>query len=544
MQHNSLETSAFGLAKGKALVSDDFYAVSGYGDVTVGIVCDGVGSARMGGEAARRIVNYLQKNFKQRPQSWSIEKSLERFIGNINRILYREGIDGYERPEYVSTLSIAVIRGNRLYGANVGDSPIYLLRGGTLERLTHPHAHEEPGMEHVLTRAVGLSDTVEPYLFENNLEPGDTLLICSDGLDNVLDKTVLASRLDSGASALVKFASKSVGDDLPDDTSAVVIRFGGVSAAESMKHNELPVPGRLSAGEEIDGYRLVRPLIQNERTWLAEQGGGHYVLKFPPEAAADDERLLDLFITEAWNATRLKAGFFPKAFLPEKRTMRYYVMPFIQGESLKTAIAKRPLGVEETIALGKFLLHACGYLLKFDLVHGDIKPENIIVSERNGKRVFTLVDFGSIVEIFSVISRAGTPSYLAPERFSGDPVSEQTELFAIGVTLYETLTRHYPYGEIEPFQTPVFRSAKAPRRYNQAIPEWMESVILRSIESDVTMRYERFSEMEYELSHPAKVRPYFKKGATLMERRPVLFYRTLFTVSLLLNFVLLALLLR
>ena len=144
-------------------------------------------------------------------------------------------------------------------------------------------------------------------------------------------------------------------------------------------------------------------------------------------------------------------------------------MPFIRGESLKSVIAKRPLGVEDTIALGKFLLHACEFLLKYDLVHGDIKPENILVTERHGKRVFTLVDFGSIVEIFSIASRAGTPSYLAPERFTGDPVSEQTELFAIGVTLYEALTRQYPYGEIEPFQTPLFRTAKSPRRHNPAI---------------------------------------------------------------------------
>jgi len=543
MQRNSFETSAFGLAKGNALVSDDFFAVGVFDDVTVGVVCDGVGSARMGGEASRRIVNYLLKNFKQRPQSWSIEKSLERFIDNINRILYREGIEGYERPEYVSTLSVIVIKGGRLYGANVGDSPIYLLRGGVLKRLSRPHALDEPGMEHVLTQAMGLGESVDPYFFENNLEAEDTLLLCSDGLNAVLDETAMLEPLPRGATALVKCASRSVDDNLPDDTSAVVIRYRGESVPERLKKSDLPIPAKLRAGETIDGFTLIRPLIQNERTWMAERDGDEYVLKFPPTEAAEDERLLDLFVNEAWNATRLKAGFFPKAFLPGNRTQRYYAMPYLRDPTLKTVIAKRPLGVEDALSLGKFLLNAAAFLLKYDLVHGDIKPENILVGERYGKRIYTLVDFGSIVEIFSVASRAGTPSYLAPERFTGTPVNEQTELFAIGTTLYEALTRHFPYGEIEPFQNPVFGSVKMPRYHNPTIPAWFESVLLRAVEAAPERRYECFSEMEYELTHPEKVKPYFKAGAPLLERSPILFYRILFTVSVIINFLLLGLLL-
>ena len=67
---------------------------------------------------------------------------------------------------------------------------------------------------------------------------------------------------------------------------------------------------------------------------------------------------------------------------------------------------------------------------------------------------------------------------------------------------------------------------------------------MRAVESAPAQRHERFSEMEFELTHPEKVKPYFKKGATILEREPVLFYRLLFTLSLLLNFILLGLLLR
>ncbi|BDY13672.1 bifunctional protein-serine/threonine kinase/phosphatase [Hydrogenimonas cancrithermarum] len=544
MADELFKVSSFGLAKGKELVSEDFSAVRVIDDLCVGIVCDGVGSAEAGGRAARRVVNYLMNNFKRRPRSWSIEKSLHRFIAGINAILYREGIEEYERPEYVTTLSIVVIDGNRLYGANVGDSPIFLYRNSHLQEISFAHVSDEPGMAHVITQAIGLSETVDPYLFENNLETGDILLLASDGLEKVLTPLEIEAKLKFGAASIVKNASRKVGDDLPDDTTAVVIEIVGESRRQSLKNIDLPIPVRLEKEQEIDGYRLVGPLIRNERTWLAEKKGVRYVLKFPPVEAAEDEQQLDLFVREAWNASRLKAGFFPKAVISRNRTVRYYVMEYLEGPSLKELTEKKPLPVEDAIQLGKFLLHACQFLLKFDLVHGDIKPENIVVLERHGKRVFKLVDFGSIVEIFSIASRAGTPSYLAPERFAGEPINEQTEIFAIGVTLYEALSGKFPYGEIEPFQNPVFKTPKPVRIYNKTVPAWFEAVVMRAIERDKIRRYEVYSEMEYELTHPEKVKPYYPENISLFEREPVKIYRALFVVSTLLNLLLATLLLR
>jgi len=544
MANELFKVSSFGLAKGRELVSEDFAAVKVIDDLCVGIVCDGVGSARAGGPAARRVVNYLMNNFKTRPRSWDIEKSLRHFIAGINAILYREGIEEYEAPEYVTTLSIVVIEGNRLYGANVGDSPIMLYRSGHLQEISFAHVSDEKGMEHVITQAIGLSETVDPYLFENNLETGDIVLLASDGLEKVMAPQEIEKKLVLGATSLIKAASQKVEDNLPDDTTAVVIEVVGESKTCSLKQLDLPIPTRLEKGDTIDGYRLLEPLIQNERTWLAEKKGIKYVLKFPLLEAIDDEKQLDLFVREAWNASRLKAGFFPKAVIPKNRTQRYYVMEYLEGPTLKEVTAKKPLPVEDAIALGKFLLHACQYLLRYDLVHGDIKPENIIVLERHGKRVYKLVDFGSIVEIFSIASRAGTPSYLAPERFQGEPISEQSEIFAIGVTLYEALTKKYPYGEIEPFQTPTFKIPKPVRHFNKAVPAWLESVVMRAVEKDKARRYEVYSEMEYEITHPEKVKPYYPENVSLFEKEPVKIYRMLFIVSLLLNFLLVLLLLK
>ena len=123
--------------------------------------------------------------------------------------------------------------------------------------------------------------------------------------------------------------------------------------------------------------------------------------------------------------------------------------------------------------------------------------------------------------------------------------SERTELFAIGVTLYEALTGTYPYGEIERFQTPRFDSQ--PRRVvrlNPLVPDWLDSIILRAIESDTERRYQNFSEISYALAHPAQVVPHHPKDSPLLERNPVQFYKLLCCVLFVVNLILFTLLAR
>ncbi|WP_457605909.1 protein kinase domain-containing protein [Nitratifractor sp.] len=540
MSKQNIEASGFTLAKGIELKGDDFFEVKVMDEITVAAVCDGVGSASHGAEAAERTCHFLLNALKNRPRSWSMEKSIKHFIQNINRLLYTESMTEYGGPELVTTLALAVIEGDRLYGANVGDSRIYLLRDGELTRLSSDHAMEEEGMEHVLTQAIGLEEGVEPYYFENNLRAKDRLLLCSDGLYNELSEEELAEGMGLNASFLVKKASKKYDDKLPDDTTAVLLTIKELDPRLQYKQSELAVRERYKKGEVIDGYRLLRPLIQNGRTWLCEKRGQRYVLKFAPYEVLEDEKILDLYVKEVWNAKRLKAGFFPKAAVPTNRTHRYYIMPYLEGTELKKEIAKRPLPTDLAIDLGEFLLRMSQYLIRQDLVHGDIKPENILVTERKGKKSFKMLDFGSITEVYSDSSRAGTPSYLAPERFHGAPISEQSEVYAIGVTLYEALSRRFPYGEIEPFQTPSFEKSPKPlSQLNPNVPKWLESVVMRAVEADPDKRYSHYSEMLYELQHPEKVRPYFSKESSLVERYPLPVCRWLLLASLIANVVLL-----
>jgi serine/threonine protein phosphatase PrpC len=533
MSKNNIKSSGFSLAKRKELTGDDFYEIKHLDDMTIAVVCDGVGSAIQGANAAKKVTQHLINNFKNLPKAWSIEKAIKEFITSINSILYAQSIQEYERPEYVTTLTICVIKGNRLYGANAGDSRIYLLRDNKLNQLSYDH--NEDGMASVLSNAVGISQNVEIFYFENTIQKDDKILMCSDGLYSLMSNDTLSKNIPNGAYQIVKKASFLVEDNLPDDTTAVILEILEADEVDIMKNLNLEIPEKLKKGDVIDGYELTLSLIQNDRTWVCKKNDQEYVIKFAPYEAIENEKILDLYVKEVWNAKRLKAGFFPKSFVPKQRSARYYLMTKLDGINLKQYLKKRKLSIDEAINLVKTLISMSEFLLKFNLVHGDIKPENIIIMERDGKKIFKIIDFGSITEIFSIANKAGTPSYLAPERFTGSTINEKTEIFSIGVTLYQSLTGNFPYGEIEPFQNPNFGTAKRPQKINKNIPLWLDTLMLRAISIKEDLRYSNYSHLKFELEHPSKIKPFFNENTPFFERNPERNCKIAFFISLIIN---------
>jgi serine/threonine protein kinase len=431
-----------------------------------------------------------------------------------------------------STLSVAVIEGDRLFGLNVGDSRIYLSRSGKLEQLSEDHV--DPECDHVLRRALGLAADLSPHAFERELHDGDLALLCSDGITRVLNNDALQAQLAnrSGARTLVNAARHIAGDSEIDDMTAVVIDIARKGTMRAVSQQPLIIPDVLRKGNVIDGYELLRPFTGTDRVWLAQKDDRRWTLKFAPLEARHDEAYLERFVKEAWNAGRVEGDGFVTAFVPEDATARYYVQEFIEAPSLKLLLKSRQLAIDEAVGLGKFLCDAAMKLLRLDLIHGDLKPENILSVADYDRIRFKLVDLGSSAEIFSITSRAGTASYLAPERFHGAPISERTEIFAIGVTLYEALTRRFPFGEIERFQTPVFHYPNNPSSLNPNIPAWLDHVILRALSIEPERRYQHYSELAFDLAHPDRVEPFYHSDAPLLVRNPLGFYRAGFWVLL------------
>ena len=527
-----VQATTHSLPRHEGDLCSDALDVQVWDQTVMAVLCDGAGTGAPAREAANRAVTALIEQYGARPRSWSPAQALAEFTGLLNLTLYQESMARYERPEMISTLAVVVIEGDRLYGLNAGDSRVLLWRAGDLRTLSVDQV--DAYQKNLLVNALGMSAGLEPHVFETELHNGDMVLLCSDGLSNHLDDETLKTYFQSRSSArlLVLAARDASSRESLDDTSAIVLDIQQTGKLRTMAARQLSIPESLAKSLIIDGYELIRPFQGTDRVWLAEKDKQRFVLKFAPVEAVDSTAHLDAFTRETWNATRTQSDHFVRASEPIGQTARYYVMEFVDAPSLAAVLKERLLSIDSAIALGAFLTEACQTLVRLDLAHGDIKPENILCAGDYARLTFKLVDLGSASRLFSVTSRAGTASYLAPERFHGAPISERTEIFAIGVTLYQTLTGVLPYGQIERFQTPVFTTPKRLRSLNPNVPGWLEHIIRRALSVKPERRYQHYSELAHDLAHPDRVQPCYDASAPLLERAPLVFYKAGFFVFL------------
>jgi len=544
-----LRTTVHSASGHEKRVNEDAALFRAYRDDTaLAVVADGVGSARAGGEAARRAVEMLADCFAARTPAWSPRRALAEFVSRINGQLLRESQARYEQPELVTTLAALVVSGSRAYLASLGDSPVFLHRSGRLARLTELHLSTTPGQEGALSQALGLAPEPAPCFHELDLAPGDTLLLCTDGVAVPLGDERLAQLLarSAAARAIVTAAQDpelpaNQERSAPDDATALVVEITGRDDSASPGQTLEIVPA-LRPGDRFPDGTLLRPLDESRRVWLAAApDASQVVLKFPALEAANDETRTDGFLREAWQAARLDFPGFVRARVPTAPVLRYYVQDYIDAPTLRQTLRGGPLPVERAIELGAFLARSAQRLTRLDLAHGDIKPDNILVlrdpaAPASAPWDFRLIDLGIAAELYSVAPRAGTASYLAPERFASAPLSERTELYSIGATLYEALTLRPPQGEIERFQNPSFAAPpKPPSAHNAAVPAWLDSILLRCLAPRPEERYALYSELAHDLDNPLGVKPFHSADAPLLERDPLAFWKLLCGLLALLN---------
>lgn len=510
-----------------------------------GVLCvlaDGVSAAREPGRCAERVVRLMADNFAARPRQWSRQTALVRLVEQANDSLYREGAYADGVPSMQTTLAAVCLEGNRLYGVNVGDSPVLLVRQGKTECLSHSHSTTNGDGMDILTNAVGMGPHLDPHCFETEIQKGDLVVVASDGLFEWMDKSSVGSSAEKSRSArsLVREALERAKSNETDDISTMVVEVETVDAAINTETSEHPLPKPKRDGV-FDGFRLLRMLAGNSRVWLAEKDGARFVVKFVPEEVATDDSgmIASRFVREARNAVRLQGEFFVPARLPECGSPWYYIMDHLEAPSLRFFLKSRRLATDEAVELGKFLCRAGQFLLRNELVHADIKPENLLVFREAGEISFKLLDLGLAVPVFTDPGVSGTPSFLAPERFSGAAVTERTEIFSIGATLYEALTDCAPFGRIERFQTPHFGRVEKPSRRNPNVPPWLDGVILKCLNLKADKRYQCYSELLFGFDHPDKAPLALADEGPLLERNPLLFYRTGFWLLLILVLILL-----
>ncbi|MDX5299078.1 MAG: bifunctional protein-serine/threonine kinase/phosphatase [Gammaproteobacteria bacterium] len=518
-------------------------------------LADGVGGADNGGEAAHCSVHGVIADYYATPDTWEIAFALDRVITAQNRWLRAQRGGG--QGALATTLSMLVLRGQRYCVAHVGDTRIYRLRGDRLECLTQDHVWDQRGMEHVLTRALGLDQGILVDFAEDTLAEGDCFILLCDGVWACLpDSRIrqIVQRVEPAqtrAEALVE-AALAAGSD--DNVSAVVVdllRLPPAGLTDTLGlSRDLPVPPRLRAGQHLDGLQIDAVLHTSRQSVLyrvRDVRGERWVLKTLPAELAGDDAVREALLLEEWLGKRLNAPqFAPVCPLgPEDRQHLYFLTRWYAGRTLAQTLTEgRRFSPDEVAQLGIQLAQGLSALHRLNILHRDIKPENLHWGE---DRVLRILDLGVAwcpgIRERSLQDNPGTPSYLAPELFEGADASLSSEVYAAGVVLYHLLTGRYPYGEIEPFSHPRFQEPVAPTRYRPDVPRWLEALILRAVARDPRQRIETADELRLLLARGDAQALANLPRAPLAERNPLLLWQGLsaglFLVNLLLIYVVL-----
>ncbi|MNF38448.1 Serine/threonine-protein kinase PknL [compost metagenome] len=512
-------------------------------------LADGVSQCADGGLAARATLQALALDYYATPETWPVAQSLDRLLLAHNRWLQAAG----GGQPLLTTLTALVLRGRRFTLAHVGDCRAYRWHAGKLQRLTSEHVWEQEGMQHVLKRALGLDQHLVMDYLDGDLQVGESFLLVSDGIWAVLNDSIIRSILEAepepqaAAAALVGAAHRAGSQD---NASALLVRIDALpesSLADALARlQQWPLPPRLRDGQTFEGWQVERLLGESRQSLLyrVRDGQGRpWLLKTLTPALAEDPHTQQALLLEEWFLRRVAGRSFPEVHGLAQRQHLYFVMREYAGQTLAARLEEQgPLPLADWLALARSLLRALGQLHRRNILHRDIKPENLLVGADGELR---LLDFGLAycpgLSADEAHSLPGTPSYIAPEAFAGQPPDERQDLFAAGVTLYRLLTGHYPYGEVEAFQQPPNRAPTPASRYRPDLPAWLDEILQKALANNPAQRFETTEEWLLALDQGER-RAQDLPARPLLEREPLKFWRGLALVSLLVNLALLVLL--
>lgn len=524
------------------------------------VVADGVGGHANGREASEYTVRGLLSDYYATPDTWAVNKALDTVLTALNRWLVAHATRTREAAGMATTLSAIVLRGRRYYLAHVGDTRIYRLRAGRLEQLTTDHVWEHPELKNVLSRAVGLDAHLSVDCADGELETGDVFALLSDGVWGQLGDARIAELLAAASTpqaAAERLAGSAEDGGSQDNCTALVLRVDALPPDRLRdtiaRLHRLPPPPRLKPGQQLDGLTVDALLHESIATLLyrvRDARGQLRVLKTLRPDHGDAEAAAAL-AHEEWLARRVNDTWFPAVVPHPARSHLYYLMSWHEGASLKARLdAGHRFGPGEVTELGTRILKGVASLHRLSIVHRDIKPDNLHLDSEGRLRILDLGVAASDAatadgQKFEEINNPGTPSYMAPELHGPRPAAanEQTDLYAVGVTLYELLTRKFPYGEIEPFQTPRFGDPVPPTRYRPDIPAWLEAVLLKAVAREPRARFETAEEFLLAIERGAHRPLVVPRRSPLLERDPQFGLKLLAAASLVLNVLLIYLLL-
>ncbi len=556
----------------------------------IAAVADGVSTGGGGREAAQTTAATVVRDYFGTRATWDTTAALDRLISAQNAWLVsnnrRRGAlapEGHEATSAaapargapapllgLTTLTTLVLRGCSYTVGHVGDTRAYLVRSEGAEarvatQLTQDHVVDHPDMRHQLLRVVGAQDHLVVDYVQGEMREGDVFVLLSDGVHGSLPPRkwlpfLAAGHAQAAADEMVQTALRA---GSPDNASAIVVRVcstGSKSWPDFLgEAKERASPARLRVGDAIDGMTVRALLADNglrQVVHVAWGEGAHEqaVLKCLHPSRARDPHERGMLAHEAWLMQQLAQSssaqsaqhWVAPAPPPQEPSQLYCLSAWHEGKPLLPAAASLPDALRWAIQT----LAALGGLHRANVVHRDIKPSNLLWCADGVLRVLDLGAATSGLESADAkLLHVGSPSYMNPEQFGyvlggaavePQAANAQSDLYALGVCLYQWLTGRLPYGEVLPYQIGRYhRDPTRASRLNPEVPMWLDHIVMKAVSRNTAERFETAEEFALALERGA-VRPLLAPSATpLSQGDPLILWRAAFAVSALFNLALL-----
>jgi serine/threonine protein kinase len=279
----------------------------------------------------------------------------------------------------------------------------------------------------------------------------------------------------------------------------------------------------LEPGEELDGFVVEECLHSGGMAHIyrvhyadgRRDPGFPMVMKVPRMTPGDGAENIVSFEVEHQIMQVLTGSHVPRFVAAGDLTnVPYLVMEYVPGETLDHWLEQdEPQSVEAIARLGAAMAHALHSLHKQNAVHLDLKPANVLI-RADGSAV--LLDFGLSCHahypdlLAEQLRRAvGSPTWISPEQVVGVRGDPRSDIFALGVMLYELATGKTPFGTPQTdggLRQRLWMDPRPPRMLRPDLPEWLQEVLLRCLEPEAERRYPSAAHLAFDLTHPEQVK--------------------------------------
>jgi len=268
----------------------------------------------------------------------------------------------------------------------------------------------------------------------------------------------------------------------------------------------------LEAGSQLDSYRIEAPVARSGMASIYRavdtRDNRIVALKIPHPDLEADPILFDRFKREEGIGEKLNHPRVMRVYGGEERSRIYMVMEWCEGRLLRQILDEGRISQDRAIRITTAVLEALQYIHDNGVVHRDMKPENVMVDANDNVK---LIDFGIASDAgarrltyANITATLGTPNYISPEQVKGKRGDGRSDIYAIGVMLYELLTGKMPFTGASPMQVMNDRLLNypvPPAVLNPAISPQLQEVIYRALERDPKNRYAKAGEFAHDLAH-------------------------------------------